>query len=702
MDQGDKISVLIVDDRQEKLLALEAVLTDLPLELVRATSGREALRQLLQREFALILLDIDMPGLDGFETATLIRQRRNCQHTPIIFVTAYQDDVLMARGYSLGAVDYILQPVVPEVLKSKVAVFVDLYRKTELVRKQAQWQAQRAAQLQKLAAAALDINAAPVMDQALQAITDAARDVLGSHQAVTLFVREGDHTARNQVEVCTSFADSLAEWRHQKTDLAKCMNSAVARGRRPTRMSEEEVRLHPDWELLKDLNLPPIRDMIAVPLIGKGGSGGGGAGGGQHMGVIYLSDKPGSPFNEDDEAILVQLAQMGVVAIENILNAEARQANRAKDQFIAVLSHELRTPLTPALATLSLLVQDGRLPDDIRDDLTLVHRNVELEARLIDDLLDLTRIIRGKIEMHMVPVDAHDILRRALGICQPDILAKDLQVTLRLAAEKYFVKADPTRLQQVFWNLIKNAVKFTPPNGRIQINSSNGRDGHIVITIEDTGIGIDAEVLPKIFTAFEQGKSTITRQFGGLGLGLAISKALIEPHNGILTAHSDGSGHGALFTLALPLTRESPVASEESARADGGNPAMRALRVLMVEDHRDTARVMTRLLRSESLKVEWAPTIAEAMHLASESHFDIVVSDIGLPDGSGLDLMRQLRARQSIQGIALSGFGMEEDIRRSRDAGFAVHLTKPVNFKNLIERIRELSVQTVRSPATRM
>jgi signal transduction histidine kinase/DNA-binding response OmpR family regulator len=691
MDEQDRISVLVVDDRQEKLLALEAILSDLPLDLVRATSGREALRQLLQREFALILLDIDMPGLDGFETATLIRQRRNSRYTPIIFVTAYQDDVLMARGYSLGAVDYILQPVIPEILKSKVAVFVDLYRKTELVRKQAQWQAQRAAQLQKLAAAALAINGAPVMEQALQAITSAARDVLGSQQAVTLFVRQGDHSARNQVEVYTAFGEQYSDWRNKKTDLDRCMDTSVARGRAPTRMTEEEVRLHPDWQILRDLNLPPIRDMIAVPLLGKGG---------QHMGVIYLSDKPASPFNEDDEAILVQLAQMAVVAIENILNAEARQANRAKDQFIAVLSHELRTPLTPALATLGLLVQDGRLPDDVRDDLALVHRNVELEARLIDDLLDLTRIIRGKIEMHMVSVDAHDIIRRALGICQPDILAKDLQVSIRLNAEKYFVKGDPTRLQQVFWNLIKNAVKFTPPNGRIQITSSNGREGHFEVAVEDTGIGIDAEVLPKIFTAFEQGKAAITRQFGGLGLGLAISKALLEPHRGTLHARSDGTGHGSTFTLALPLTQESPKDTGESIHGGDSNPALRPLRVLMVEDHRDTARVMTRLLRSESLKVEWAPTVAEALHLASESHFDIVVSDIGLPDGSGLDLMRQLRAKQSaIQGIALSGFGMEEDIRRSRDAGFAVHLTKPINFKNLVERIRELTLQSVRTTA---
>jgi len=637
-------------------------------------------------------LDIDMPGMDGFETATLIRQRRNCQDTPIIFVTAYHDDVLMARGYSLGAVDYILQPVVPEVLRSKVAVFVDLYRKTDVIRRQAQVQERRARQLQKLAASAIAVNAAPNMERALQVITDSARSVLGAQQAIALFTGQGDGS-HPHVEIYTSFSpESGCSGQHY--DLARCMDTTVARGRAPIRMTQEEVQAHPDWQLLKDLQLPPIRDMIAVPLIGRDDL---------HMGVIYLSDKsvegPASPFTEDDQAILVQLAQMAVVAIENILNAEARQANRAKDQFIAVLSHELRTPLTPALATLGLLVQDGRLPEDVREDLTLVNRNVELEARLIDDLLDLTRIIRGKIEMHMIPVDAHDILRRALSICQPDIIAKDLQVTIRLGAEKLFVKADPTRLQQVFWNLIKNAVKFTPPNGCIQINTSNPGDGRIEVRITDSGIGIDKEVLPRIFRAFEQGKSTITRQFGGLGLGLAISKALIEPHGGDIHADSQGPGCGSTFTLNLPLTAEAPRATSHPAGSPGTHSALRPMRVLMVEDHRDTARVMARLLRSESLKVEWAPTMAQALHMASETHFDLLVSDIGLPDGSGLELMRQLRLKQPIQGIALSGFGMEEDIRRSREAGFAVHLTKPINFKDLIARIRDLSLQIASPPA---
>ncbi len=685
MDSPERISVLLVDDRPETLLALEAVLSDHPLELVRATSGREALRWLLKRDFALILLDIDMPGLDGLETASLVRQRKNSRNTPIIFVTAYQDELMIARGYSLGAVDYILQPVVPEIIKSKVMVFVELYRKTELVREQARWQENRAMQLQKLAAASVGINAAHSMEDTLRQIVDGVRDVIGSRQAVMLLSSERDP---GRAEVVASFSDDHADWRKRRFEFERCLNTSVARGRTPVRMNDSEMRAHPDWEIVKNLDLPPLVGMLAAPLIGRGN---------RQLGLIFLSEKYEGDFTADDEAILVQFAQMAVVAIDNILNAEARQANRAKDQFIAVLSHELRTPLTPAIAMLATMVQDGRLPEDVREDLATVHRNVELEARLIDDLLDLTRVMRGKLELHLAPLDVHAVLRQALAICQHEILGKDLQVAIRLNAPERHALGDATRLQQVFWNLIKNAVKFTPTNGRIQITSANPRPGILEIAIEDTGIGIDPEVLPKIFTAFEQGKSSITRQFGGLGLGLAISKAILDYHKGTLRAVSEGHGHGACFILELPLTADLP-GEQTAALQQAGVSSPRPLRVLLVEDHRDTARVMARILRDAGLKVEWAPTVGEALHLASESQFDVLISDIGLPDGSGLDLMRQLRARQSIVGIALSGFGMEEDIRRSREAGFNLHLTKPLNFKVLLERIQELCFRINASP----
>ncbi len=444
MDVTDKCSVLLVDDRPEKLLALEAVLSDLPLHLVRANSGREALRALLGQEFACILLDINMPGMDGFETATLIRQRKISQHTPIIFITAYQDELFMSRGYSLGAVDYILQPVVPEIIRSKVSVFVDLYRKTRQVVDQARWQQQRAAQLQRLASASVGINAATSMARTLQFITDSARDVIGSHQAITLFRTEAENVIGSlaavgtgsvgegmakgsQARAFSSLGDKYADWRGRPLQLDTAQHSAVANSRTPTRLSVKTLPAHADFALILKLQaeaeIPPVVGMLAAPLIGRDG---------RNMGVIYLSDKIDGEFTPDDEAMLLQLSQMGSVAIENHLSAEAREANRAKDQFIAVLSHELRTPLTPVLATVASLQSDKRLPSDVQEDLKVIRRNVELEARLIDDLLDLTRISKGKIELHMEVVDVNELLREAMNICRNDIAEKCLELVVDL------------------------------------------------------------------------------------------------------------------------------------------------------------------------------------------------------------------------------------------------------------------------------
>ncbi|HVS72660.1 MAG TPA: response regulator, partial [Phycisphaerae bacterium] len=695
MDAQEKVSILLVDDRADKLLALEAVLADMPLEIVRATSGRDALRCLLQRDFAVILLDVNMPGMDGFETAQLIRQRRSTIHTPIIFVTAYSDEVFMARGYSLGAVDYILQPVVPEILRSKVLVFVDLYRKNRQVMEQAAWQQQRASQLQKLASASVAINAASSMARTLQIITDSARDVIGAHQAITLFRMESDtqsasanttHANRPKSRAFTSFSDRYAEWRGRPLQLDAAADSAIATARTPTRLSASQLPHHPDYpQILKmeaEQEIPPVPGLLAAPLVGRDG---------RNMGVIYLADKTAGDFSADDEAILVQLSQMASVAIDNILSAEAREANRAKDQFIAVLSHELRTPLTPVLAAVTSLQGDKRLPADVHDDLRVIRRNVELEARLIDDLLDLTRISKGKIQLHMDVVNAGELLRQAVAICQPDIDAKSIELSWEGDAGLPTVKGDATRLQQVFWNLVKNAVKFTPPRGRIEIRAWNPTEETFAAQISDNGIGIEAEVLPRIFTAFEQGRSTITRQFGGLGLGLAISKALVEQHKGSLTAASNGRGRGAAFTVTLPATREQPAAVPYPVPRLVPQSAHRTIRVLLVEDHADTARVMTKLLQGCDYDVTWAASVAEALTSAAATRFDVLVSDIGLPDGSGHDLVRELRSRYPILSIALSGFGMEHDVKRSKDAGFEEHLTKPLNFQSLIDTIERLT-----------
>ncbi|HEV3163066.1 MAG TPA: PAS domain S-box protein, partial [Isosphaeraceae bacterium] len=382
--------------------------------------------------------------------------------------------------------------------------------------------------------------------------------------------------------------------------------------------------------------------------------------------------------------------------------SEAQAANCAKDQFLAVLSHELRTPLTPVLVAVSTLLEDPETPLSVKPVLELTKRNVELEARLIEDLLDVTRISQGKMQLHREVVDAHVLIQRALEICSDEIGSSGLRLDLHLAAADHVVEADPARLQQVFWNLIKNAVKFTPTGGTLTIRSQNGHTlaegnhepgstGSLIVEVCDTGVGIEPELLPKVFNAFEQGELPMVHRFGGLGLGLAISRSVAEAHGGHLTAASAGRDLGATFTLTL-MTTVAPLAPQPRLPSDAGiGGPHSSLRILLTEDNEDTLRVMAKLLRQRGHHVLTANCLEAALKVAEHEEFDLVVSDIGLPDGSGLDLMRQLRAHCAVKGIALSGYGREDDIRKSQEAGFTAHLTKPIDARKLDDMIQRVT-----------
>ena len=367
----------------------------------------------------------------------------------------------------------------------------------------------------------------------------------------------------------------------------------------------------------------------------------------------------------------------------NLELEEKARSNLAKDQFLAMLSHELRTPLTPVLASALELENEPDVRQDVRESLQMIRRNVELEARLIDDLLDLTRIDRGKVQLNFEVVDAHTLLENALEICQPEIDRKHLRRSSDLAAQKVYMRADPARLQQIFWNLINNAVKFTPRNGQIAITTSNDSDGQLRVEIADTGMGIEPEALPKIFDAFEQGGRT---QLGGLGLGLAISKTLVEAHKGTITAQSAGRNKGSMFALVFPTCEkvEAQIAPALSPRFAERQP----MRILLVEDHEDTNRSLTSLLRRRGYQVQSALTFQSALELSAKEEFDVLISDLGLPDGNGIDLIQKLASKPPL-GIALTGFGMEQDIRKSREVGFQHHLVKPIDLNKLDALIQE-------------
>jgi CheY-like chemotaxis protein len=356
----------------------------------------------------------------------------------------------------------------------------------------------------------------------------------------------------------------------------------------------------------------------------------------------------------------------------------------------------LRNPLTPVIAMVTELEASATQSDDVRFALEVIRRNVELEARLIDDLLDVTRIARGKLQLTLEKVSIHEILRRAYEICRDEIVAKDLNTEFRLRADHDFVEADSARLQQVFWNLMKNSVKFTPAGGRIIVETANPAADRIEIRVTDTGIGIEPDQVERIFNAFEQGQSAITRRFGGLGLGLAISKAMVEAHNGEIRAESEGRDTGATFavelqTVAAPVeARDGKTAPAAAGATNGVSSDGRPRRILVVDDHADTCIGLKMMLQRRGYEVETAHSASDALKKAESDDFDLLISDIGLPDRSGYELMQELRHTKSIRGIALSGYGMESDIRRAHDAGFAQHLTKPINFDQLNAAIRGL------------
>jgi len=447
-----------------------------------------------------------------------------------------------------------------------------------------------------------------------------------------------------------------------------------------------------------------VRSYLTVPIVSRSG---------ELLGGLFFGHAEPGVFNRRVERILGGIAAQAAVAIDNArlyeaerrARAEAETANQAKDRFMASLSHELRTPLTPVLAVIAALDREKHLPPNVRDRLATIRRNVELEARLIDDLLDLTRITRGKLELKPEVTDLREVLAHALEACCPVEASGRERFEISLpAGDDLRLWADAPRLTQVFWNLMTNALKFTPEGGLIRVQARRDEaSGEIFAEVSDQGIGIDPQRLPHVFDAFEQGQRSITRQYGGLGLGLAITKAIVELHGGRIEAHSDGPGQGATFGLRLPVGAAHLPAqgSERSARGPArpsSDSQEHPLRILLVEDHPDTADAMQELLSVFGHRVTVANNARDALAAAAAAQagaggqeIDIVISDVGLPDISGHELMTELRSRYQVPGIALSGYGMDEDIQRSREAGFERHLTKPVNLQLLQDAILEVA-----------
>jgi len=362
-------------------------------------------------------------------------------------------------------------------------------------------------------------------------------------------------------------------------------------------------------------------------------------------------------------------------------NAAVEAANRTKDHFLAMLSHELRTPLTPVISALEALEIEPAQTREVKSALAMIRRNVELETQLIDDLLDFTRITKDKLQLRFAPVDAHVAISNVAEMCRAETESRKLQVHLNLRASTHYVAADAAKFQQIIWNLLKNAIKFTPEDGEIAISSSNPSREVLTISVRDTGIGMEPEIMQRIFDPFEQGNRSFERRFGGLGLGLAISKSLAQAHGGALTAQSDGRNRGSTFLLSMQTI--SPAEGLDGPAKRTVENFRQGLRILLVDDHQDTCTALEKLLVRRGHLVAATHSIRSAMETAVRNQFDLLISDIALPDGNGIELMMQLHAISKIPGIAISGFGNNGDIEKSLQAGFAEHLIKPVKLDAL-------------------
>lgn len=687
---NEKINILIVDDRPEKVLALEAALEDLHQNVVRAYSGREALRRVLEHDLAVILLDVNMPDIDGFETAALIRQRQASAHIPIIFITSFSDELYIERGYALGAVDYILSPPSPDVLRTKVSVFVDLHRKTAEIQRQAKRLEQRAAQLHKLAAASLTINSALATDKMLQAVADSARDIIGAHQASILMVPDA---IWSHAMCVTSLSEKYAAWRHSlRTPREAEVASLLSPVNKPIRLTEREMESDPAWQIAGNgRHTPlPLRGLLAAPLTGRDG---------RSLGMIQMSDRCEGDFSEEDEMFLVQLAQMCSIAIENAIFAEEREANRIKDEFLSTVSHELRTPLQAMLGWSKILIASDNLDAKTSHGLKTIQRNVRAQAKLIEDLLDVSRISSGKLQVQMQPMKLGSVVQAALDTIRPLAEEKEVELLACMETERDELLGDSSRLQQVVWNLLTNAVKFTPKAGRIEVSLSR-TDSTLHLEVKDSGQGISPSFLPRVFDRFKQYDSSSTRSQGGLGIGLTIARHIVDLHGGSIVAVSPGDDQGTTFTVTLPAApvhahavqqvKDDRAAAEQSDPIDLGG-----IVVMVVEDERDAREVIADTLREAGANVLTSSAAGEALAMLEQQCPDVLLSDIAMSGQDGYEFIRAVRSAadgvRAIPAAALTAYASNEDRLRALSAGFQMHLVKPVEPAALVAAVWSLA-----------
>jgi PAS domain S-box-containing protein len=637
-----KPSVLLVDDEPANLLALRAILDDLGHELVEARSGEEALRLLHEREFAVVLLDVQMPGVSGFETAKLMRQVSRHGFVPIIFLSAFNHaEFSPAQAYTLGAVDYLTKPLEPVVLRAKVTGFVELYVDKKRGERQTQ-------QLRLL------IEGTP--DYAIFMLDPTGKVVTWNLGAQRINGYLPEEIIGRDLSIFYTEEAQARQWPQHE------LKVAAATGR-----FEDE-----SWRVRKD-GTPFWCNVIITALRDSAGN---------LIGFSKIT-RDLSERKKADEA----LRQVGIELEKRVqertaelarANEALKEANRQKDDFLAMLAHELRNPLAPVRNALQIMKVPGLGPEAILRARAMMERQIRHLVRLVDDLLDVSRIMRGKIELRKERIELSEVFAAAVETAQPTVDAHAQELIVSLPPEPIHLYADLVRLGQVVSNLLVNAAKYTQKAGRIWLTAER-KNNEVVIQVRDTGIGIDSELLPRIFDLFVQSDRSLARSQGGLGIGLTLVKRLTEMHGGAVSVTSAGPGQGSEFFVRLPALPAT--AAAKPSRDQQLSRAGVSRRVLVVDDNVDAADSAAMLLRLVGHQVEIAHNGAAALDLAARFRPDVILLDIGLPGMSGYDVARALRARPEHQNTivaAITGYGQEDDRKRSREAGFDCHLTKPL------------------------
>jgi signal transduction histidine kinase/DNA-binding response OmpR family regulator len=674
MRETDSTNILIVDDRPEKLLVYQTILEELGQTLVTVSSGAEALRQVLKQDFAVILLDVYMPQMDGFETARFIRQRKRSAHTPIIFLTAFTDEVRTAEGYASGAVDYILTPVVPEILRAKVRIFVELF----LLRQQMAHQAEARAHA---AAAEATARRSAFLAEASRTLTTSLDLDVTRHGLLRLVVPEHADLA------AVTLAERLElPWKGEAASATPSGEVAL----RPfaladlpdgsLRQAHDQARTTGTTVSLTDLSVSnpegspePFRTAVVVPLVARGIT----------FGLLTLAHTTSRTF---DLPLLEDLAGRAAIALDNArLYRDIQENDERKNEFLAMLAHELRNPLAPIRNALELLRRSDAPQAQVSWARELIDRQFRHLARLVDDLLDVSRITRGKINLRKEMVEVSSIVSAALETSRPLIEERGHELTVSVPPVPLRILADPARMTQALTNLLNNAAKYTPRGGQIGLGVD--RDGDdVVFTVRDNGSGIPPEMLCRIFDLFTQVDRSIDRSQGGLGIGLTLVRRLVELHGGTVSAHSTGPGEGSEFIVRLPLPSSEPVPPPRRTETPLPPTKVMSLRILVVDDNADGANTLGLLLRLAGHEVRLAYDGPTAVTTALDFEPHVVLLDIGLPGLDGYQVARQLRMDSRTSDtllIAVSGYGQEADRIRSREAGFANHLVKPVDFATL-------------------